>query len=259
MIERTMYLDCRSGVSGDMLLAALSSACPDPEAAILAVRDELISMGVSGLTLKLERVRISGLVSWRAIVDWPEKQPLRTIADIEAIICKSQRDDSLIDQMMTTIKLLGTAESVVHGLPLDQIHFHEIGAVDTLVDVVGTHLLLRELGVVAVIASPVNLGSGTVRMAHGVFPVPAPAVAELSKNLLVYGSNLGMEAATPTGVALIRSLAKQQGELPEGRVVSVGCGCGTRSSDAVPTMLRAFLLEQESVLFQNNGANLCQS
>jgi pyridinium-3,5-bisthiocarboxylic acid mononucleotide nickel chelatase len=144
---------------------------------------------------------------------------------------------------LAVLTAIGRAEATVHNQPLDHIHFHEVGAVDTVVDVLGAALLAQASGADRVVASPVNLGSGFVEFSHGRFPVPAPACAELSKGMRTFATDSGMELATPTGLALVKTLADSYGPLPLGSVLGVGYGSGTYSGGAYPTFLRAYLID----------------
>ncbi|MBU1248910.1 MAG: LarC family nickel insertion protein [Proteobacteria bacterium] len=243
---KVLYLECSLGVSGDMLLAALAGVQNDPEEAFGELEQLLAGLPVEGLRIQLGKQMISSIQTWKVGVQCTGKQPLRTLNDIKKILDVIGHDNHLGDCAMRTMELIAEAESRVHGVSRDQVHFHEIGALDTIADVLGVHFLARRLGARKCIASPVNLGSGTVTFSHGTFPVPAPACAELAKGMPVFVSDLGMEAATPTGMALVRSMANEYGPLPLGFVERVGYGSGDRSSDECPTFVRAFLLEEDN-------------
>ncbi len=237
----TLYLDCATGVSGDMLLAALADAgrlCPflEEQAALLPL---------PGFRLECAEARVAGIVTRRVRVLQTAAQPLRHLNDLNKVLEAAPYSEQVRKEALAVLRLLGEAEARVHGMPLEQVHFHEIGAVDTLVDVTGVLLLVEKLGVTRVVASAVNLGSGFVDMAHGRFPVPAPACAELAKGMRTFSTDLGMEAATPTGLSLVKRLAKAYGPLPAGVVRAVGYGSGTRSTDERPTFVRAFLIDEE--------------
>ncbi len=244
----TLYLDCALGVSGDMLLAALAHAGDLFE----PLRAALATLPLDAYTLEFSEKRVAGRATRHVEVIQTKPQPLRHLPDLIDIVDKSGLSAGLKVRAAQVFTLLGQAEATVHGLPLGEVHFHEIGAVDTIVDVVGVLWLVEALAPARIMASAVNLGSGFVRMDHGTLPVPAPAVAELAKGLAVFSTDLGMEAATPTGMALIKYLVQNFGPLPLGRMLAVGVGSGGRSSDERPTFLRAFLLENLDVT--NNGA-----
>lgn len=236
---RTLYLDCTTGVSGDMLLAALA----DAGGLFDVLRRELARLPVDSFALDISERMVAGIRTRRVEVVQTRNEPLRHLPDLLSILERSSLAPRVKARAAEVFTLLGQAEATVHGVALDQVHFHEIGAVDTLVDVVGVLALAEALAPDRVAASAVNLGSGFVRMAHGTLPVPAPAVAELARGMLVFSTDLGMETATPTGLALVKHLAGEQGPLPLGRLTGVGLGSGGRSSDARPTCVRAFVLE----------------
>ena len=243
---RTLYLDCSTGVSGDMLLAALTHAADgliQGEKTRDFLEKRLKSLGIEGFQLEWVDKRVGGIQTLHVDVVQTLDQPLRTFSDLSNIVASSDIPNDAANRALSALRLLGEAEAKVHGVDLESVHFHEIGAVDTVVDIVGAMLLTDCLDVSRVVVSPIDLGSGFVRCAHGKMPVPAPACAELSRSLVTFGSDCGMERATPTGLAVARTLADSCGPLPMGRVLAVGYGSGGRSSDEQPTYVRAFVLE----------------
>lgn len=238
--NRTLFLDLSTGVSGDMLLASMASA-GDLSSKLINIMQQL---ALDSFDLSFEAVPVGGIATTRAMVVQTKEQPLRHLSDLLEILEKSRIDESLKTEAEKVLRLLGEAESKVHGVELDRVHFHEIGAVDTMVDVVGAIWLARNLNVHKIICSPVNLGSGFVKIAHGVLPVPAPACAELSRGMRVFSTDQGMEAATPTGLALVKHLADEYGFMPDCVVESVGYGSGSRSDDERPTFVRAFIIRE---------------
>ena len=246
---RTLHLDCTLGVSGDMLLAALVEAHPDPADAFARLAAVLQALGLDGLAVDTADKSVASIATRTVAIRQDKAQPLRTLPSVRAVLDRAL-DQNVLDQgvhraALDTFDLLARAEGAVHGIGKEQVHFHEIGAVDTICDIVGAHWLVAGLKVRRVTASAVNLGAGLIRGAHGTMPVPPPAVAELAKGLRVFGSGdpeTGMEMATPTGMALVRSLAGSQGPLPQGVIERVGYGSGTRSSEVHPSYLRAFVV-----------------
>ncbi len=237
---KTLYLECALGVSGDMLLAALSDLLEGgPE--LLA--EAVASLGLPGVSLRFSEPMIQGIRTRRVEVLEESPQPLRHLSDLTRIIARAPLPERVKDGSIEALTRLALAEATVHGEPLEQIHFHEVGAVDTVVDVLGTILLVEASGADQVQASPVNLGSGFVTFSHGCFPVPAPACAELAKGMCTFATDSGMELATPTGLTLVKTLAESYGPLPLGSVLAVGYGSGTYSGGAYPTFLRAYLIE----------------
>ncbi|WP_319582748.1 LarC family nickel insertion protein [uncultured Pseudodesulfovibrio sp.] len=242
----TVYLDCSTGVSGDMLLSALSHALEEwrgSGSGFGFLEKELSRLGLDGFGLKWSDKSISGIKTKHVDVLQTREQPLRHYTDLCRIIEESGLGGRAKERSIEALRLLGLAEAKVHGVDLEQVHFHEIGAVDTLADICGSMLLLDALEAEKVVCSPVDLGSGFVQCAHGKMPVPAPACAELAKGLTTFGSDCGMERATPTGLTILRTVVDSFGSLPMGTLLGVGYGSGGRSSDEQPTYVRAMLLE----------------
>ncbi|AMK10134.1 LarC family nickel insertion protein [Pseudodesulfovibrio indicus] len=243
----TVFLDCSTGVSGDMLLAALSHALEEwrgPGAGFAFLDKALASLKLEGFRLAWSEKRIAGIRTQHVDVISTLDQPLRHYTDLRAIIENSGMPARAGERSVRALRLLGEAEAKVHGVELEAVHFHEIGAVDTLADICGAMLLLDALEAGDVVVGPVDLGSGFVHCAHGVLPVPAPACAELAKGLITFGSDCAMERATPTGLAILRTVADEFGPLPMGTLLGVGYGSGGRSSDEQPTYVRAMVLER---------------
>lgn len=255
---RTLYLDCSTGISGDMLLASLAHALEEIEgegAGFAFLEAELGRLGIEGFGLEWERKKVGGIMTWHVEVVQTLDQPLRTYTNLVDIVNKSGISGRAAHWTQSALTLLGEAEAKVHGVGLDEVHFHEIGAVDTIVDIVGSMVLMDALQVETVTCSPVDLGSGFVHCAHGKMPVPAPACAELSKGLTTFGSDCGMERATPTGLTVLRTIVDSCGSMPMGSILGVGYGSGGRSSDDQPTYVRAFVLENIAVHMPVRGAN----
>ena len=251
-----LYLDCSSGVSGDMLLASMAHVLEEtagPGKGFAYLGEALKSLGIEGFELHWSRRKVGGIVTWHVDVEQTGDQPLRTYSDLVRIVRESKLGPESAERAISALTLLGQAEAKVHGVGLEEVHFHEIGAVDTIVDVVGAMVLAEALQVSEVAASPVDLGSGFVQCAHGKMPVPAPACAELAQELTVFGSDCGMERATPTGLSILRTLAHGCGPLPMGEVLGVGYGSGGRSSDEQPTYVRAILLKKVADCPKNHG------
>jgi len=241
-----LFLDCSTGVSGDMLLASLSHLLEEVKGegrGFAFLEKELGRLGITGFAVRWERKNIGGIQTWHVEIDQTEDQPLRTYTDLVAIVEKSGVSGRAAELSKSALTLLGEAEAKVHGTSLDHVHFHEIGAVDTIVDIVGSMVLLDALGAEKVTVSPVDMGSGFVKCAHGKMTVPAPACAELAKGLVTFGSDCGMERATPTGLAVLRAVADTCGSLPMGRILGTGYGSGGRSSHEQPTYVRAIALQ----------------
>ncbi|MBN1312656.1 MAG: nickel pincer cofactor biosynthesis protein LarC [Anaerolineae bacterium] len=242
-MTRIAYLDCFAGISGDMLLGALISA-GWPLEQLQAVVDEL-KMG--DVSVRAESVSKHHLAGTQVSVLAPEAQPLRHPADLIALIEQADLSEPIQTHAADVIMALAKAEAQVHGVPVEDVHFHEVGAVDTLVDVVGTVAGLEALGVDQVICAPLPWSHGTIRISHGRFPVPAPAVAALLEGIPVTGVDVEGEMVTPTGAALATCLAGSFGLIPSMTVKRIGYGAGSRDWPDRPNLLRLVLGEQTSV------------
>lgn len=238
--RRAGYLDCTAGVAGDMLLGALLDAGAD----IAAVRAAVASLGVPGLALNVEQTRRCGLRATRAVVSTPAaEQPARGLAEVLAAIETAQLSPAAARLAAQTFRLLAVTEAAVHAVPTDRVHFHEVGAADALADVVGTAVAAEHLGLLAdgvvLTCSALAAGSGTARSAHGTIPVPAPAVLQIvaERGLSLTGGALAGERTTPTGAALVATLATP-GPMPPMVVAAVGCGAGNRDTPGQPNITR---------------------
>lgn len=237
---KVAYFDCFSGVSGDMTLGALVDA--GLELAVL--RDELVKLPVEHYRLEAEVVKRGGLRGTKVHVLIDEaQQPTRKYTDIVKMITGSDLGPEVVQRALDIFRRLGEAEAHLHHEPIEAIHFHEVGAVDSIVDVVGAVIGLHALDVEAVLSSPINVGHGTVRTAHGLLPVPAPATLELVKGCPTYAGEVRMEMTTPTGAAIVTTLASRFGPLPHIEVAHVGYGAGNRDLPNQPNLLRVILGE----------------
>ena len=250
------YFDCFSGISGDMTLGALV----DAGVAIDALRSELSKLNVTGYTITSEKVSRAGIAATKVNVNIDTKeQPARRLADIRTIIGKSGLSASIKHQSLAVFEQLAIAEAHVHGTTPDKVHFHEVGAIDAIVDIVGSVIGLDLLGVTKIAGSPVNLGSGTVMTAHGMLPVPAPATIELLKAAPSYGSTIPFELTTPTGAAILSTLASSFGPVPAMRTNRAAYGAGGKDISGQPNVLRLILgepleshEEDQSIIIETN-------
>jgi hypothetical protein len=239
-VTRIAYLDCYSGVSGDMLLGALL----DAGLSIDALRVELARLDVDGWTLRAERVTRAGIAATKAHVDLAEsQQPHRRLPDILALIERSALDAGDKQRASSVFERLADAEARVHGIDRAAIEFHEVGALDAIVDIVGSVVGLRLLGIEQLYCSPLPAGGGTARSAHGALPVPAPATLELiaaaHAPLAASAGDRPMEMVTPTGAALVTTLATF--ERPLMHMTGVGYGAGGRDPEGWPNALRIWI------------------
>lgn len=234
------YLDCFSGIAGDMTIGALL----DAGLSIENLRSELAKLGLPGYEIehrKVERSGLSGTI-FKVIQDRNDRHP-RRLSDIQRIIHSSSLSPRVKQKSMKIFERLAEAEAKVHGTTPEQIHFHEIGAVDAIVDIVGAVIGFEQLGISEIVCSPINLGSGTVHTAHGRLPVPAPATAELLRSVPVYSSSIPHELATPTGAAIVSTLASMFGPMPQMRIKEIGYGAGGLDIPGQPNLLRIFIGE----------------
>jgi pyridinium-3,5-bisthiocarboxylic acid mononucleotide nickel chelatase len=224
----TAWVHAFSGVAGDMLLGALL----DAGAPLDGVRETISALGVPGWSLDAERTERAGLVATRAIVTAPEDPGHhRTSRDIDRLLVAADVPARVRERARSTFAALARAEGRLHGVPPDDVHFHEVGALDAIVDIVGVAAALESLRVDRLVAGPVHVGTGTVRAAHGRLPNPAPATIALlaEGGLATVGESVDVELTTPTGAALLVALsAGASGPLPPMRPVAVGYGAGRR-------------------------------
>jgi pyridinium-3,5-bisthiocarboxylic acid mononucleotide nickel chelatase len=240
---RTAYFDCFSGISGDMTIGALV----DAGASFEALRAQLAALNVPGYELSVEKVIKHGLAGtkFHVHVHEPGTQH-RRLRDIETILHGSGLESRIQARALEVFTRLAEAEATVHHTTVDHVHFHEVGAIDSIVDITGTVIGLDLLGVQRVLASAVNVGAGFVRAAHGVLPVPGPATAELLKGAPTYARGNDGELTTPTGAALLATLAESFGPLPHLRVEQIGYGAGTKDLPQAPNLLRVFVGEDST-------------
>jgi uncharacterized protein (TIGR00299 family) protein len=240
---KTLYFDCFAGASGDMILGALVDAGVDPRALV----EQLQLLGVAGWKIDFEKVDRSGISSTYARVEAAHEHAHRHLSDIHKIISQSQLNQSIKDRAASIFSRLAEAEARVHNQPVEKIHFHEVGALDAIIDVCGAAIGFQLLGIGEFISSPLRVGLGMAQMAHGRFPIPPPAVAELLKNKPIYAGEIEGEFVTPTGAAIITSVCDRFENLPAMRVEATGYGAGTRNPKGFPNAMRVLVGETESL------------
>ena len=216
-------------------------ACLDAGLDAAGLLGELAKLKLGSYEFKPQRVLRAGLAGTRVEIAIPEKQPHRHLGPIEAMIESSTLPVAIKERSRKIFRRLGEAEARLHAQPIEKVHFHEVGAVDAIVDIVGACVALELLGVEELVASPVNAGSGRVTAAHGSLPVPAPATAELLRGIPVYSSGIEAELTTPTGAAIISILAAGFGPLPAMKVDRIGYGAGSRDLPGHPNLLRLLI------------------
>jgi uncharacterized protein (TIGR00299 family) protein len=236
---RILYLDCFSGIAGDMLLGALLDLGLD--ASIL--KQKLKSLPLKGYTLHTRAVLRQGISGTKFDVRIAKGHHHRGWKEIQQILNGADLDGDVREKALQIFKRLITAEARIHRVPMQKVHLHEVGAVDAIVDIVGAVIGLKELlgSQGRLWVSPLHLGKGRVKIAHGTFPIPAPATAELLKGIPVQAGPVEGELVTPTGAAIVSTLAAGFGPMPPMKMEAIGYGAGTRQYEDHPNMLRAVL------------------
>ena len=234
---RAAYLDCFSGISGNMFLGALVDAGL-PEAVL---RDAIAKIDLKGFSIKVKPVDKWGIRATHLDVDLTSKQHHRGLDDILKLIRAAELPDAVKEKACMVFERLGKAEAKVHGMPLDKVHFHEVGAVDAIIDIVGTVFGFHYLGVERIYCSPLRVGRGFVKAAHGIMPIPAPATAELLHGIPWYPGDIDKELVTPTGAALVAELCSGFGDRPSGFLAEkTAYGAGTWDL-VIPNVMRLSL------------------
>lgn len=236
---RIGYFDCFSGAAGDMILGALVAAGLDSD----VLRADLGKLNLDGYELKIHRTRKQGFAAVKVDVAVTEKQTHRHLRHITEIIDAAGLSSDVKQRAKQVFCRLAEAEAKVHGTTVEEVHFHEVGAVDAIVDVVGAAIGFERLGLERIVCSSIPTGSGTVTCAHGVMPVPAPAVAELLVGVPLAACDEVGELTTPTGAAILTTMAETYSPLPPMRIVRTGYGAGNRDGANRPNVLRLIIGE----------------
>jgi pyridinium-3,5-bisthiocarboxylic acid mononucleotide nickel chelatase len=235
---RTLHFDCFSGISGDMTLAALFDAGVDPNPVIAA----LDSLGLP-ITVEIEKVKRNGIAATYVNVVAPDQEDYRFLPDVEAILAKGSLTAGQRELALKIFHKLAEAEAAVHGMPVEKVHFHEVGALDSIADIAGFAVAFTMLGVERVTCRSVPPGSGTVKCAHGLMPVPAPATAMLLRGMPLASAPVTGELVTPTGAAILATVVTEFTDQPEMTIERIGCGAGKRNPIEQPNILRVFIGE----------------
>jgi uncharacterized protein (TIGR00299 family) protein len=225
-----VWIDASAGASGDMLLGALVGA----GVPLTVLQSAIDAVAPEPITLRVEEVRRGGLAATRVHVEVAESHHHRTWRDVRSLLAGN-------DLALAVFERLAVAEATVHGTTPDEVHFHEVGALDAIADVVGVCAGLTQLGATEVTVSPVAVGSGTIQAAHGTLPVPPPAVAELLRGVPSYAGPVAMETCTPTGAALLTTVATAWGPQPAMTVDAIGVGAGGRDPEGHANVVRLFV------------------
>jgi pyridinium-3,5-bisthiocarboxylic acid mononucleotide nickel chelatase len=242
-MARAIHFDCFSGISGDMTLGALCDAEVNVQPAVAAA---LSSLDLP-IRFTAEKVRKGGFAATSVRIDAPEETEHRFLPDVEAIVNRGKLTPAQRDLALRIFQRLAEAEAAAHGMPLDRVHFHEVGALDSIADIVGVAVALDVLNIHRFTARSVPTGVGTVKCAHGIMPIPAPGTAALLKGVPLAPSTIKAELTTPTGAAILTTVVQEWCESPVMTVQSIGHGAGMRDFLEQPNLLRVFLGEVAGV------------
>lgn len=247
-----LYFDCFAGISGDMTVGALLDLGIDRERFLAELAKVQAKADPFRVEVREARVGLFRATDFSVLLQEPEaghpgnasapggrRHRHRNLFDVERILSQSGLSEPVAERSKAIFRLIAAAEAAVHGRPLEEVFFHEVGAIDSIADIVGTSICIELLGPRRIVASPPNLGAGLVECAHGTLPVPAPATAEILKGVPVYSSGVRGELVTPTGAAILKSLASEFAPLPPMRIERIGYGRGKKEY-GIPNLLRVF-------------------
>lgn len=240
-----LYLDCFAGISGDMTIGALL----DAGASFDHLEQELKKLNLDEeYQLQVSKVNKNGITATKFdciygnnLNNTEEKTHHRTYKDIQSIISTSTLEEPVKKISLEIFHLIAVAESIIHGVSIDTVHFHEVGAIDSIVDITGTAILLNELDIEYVVSKPVPTGKGKIHIEHGLYPVPAPATMEILKNVPLQETTVDGELTTPTGAAFVKALTQEFKDTLSMTVHSIGYGAGTKNFEQVPNVLRVLI------------------
>ncbi|BAD76248.1 hypothetical protein BRO54_1579 [Geobacillus proteiniphilus] len=260
---KILYLDCFSGISGDMMVGALVDAGVPSE----KIEVELKKLSLSGYKLQWGKVVKKGISATKFDVIIQESiegghhhqshHAHRHYSDIIDMIRRSELSEEVKQRAGQIFHCIAVAEAKIHGIPVENVHFHEVGAVDSIVDIVATAIALTELHIDYIISAPIPLGHGSIRCAHGVYPVPAPATLEILQGVPVVSNHLPFELTTPTGAGIVKSQVNSYGPLPSMKISAIGYGAGTRDLPDQPNVLRVVIGEETRIT--SSGPSLFHS
>ncbi|MBS3114340.1 nickel pincer cofactor biosynthesis protein LarC [Candidatus Woesearchaeota archaeon] len=251
---KTAYFDCFSGISGDMIIGALLDLGLD----INFLDKELKKLNLKNYEIQSKKIVKNGIAATKfdVSIKHEHNHEERNLKEINEIIKKSKLDNEIKNTIKKIFLKIAIAEAKVHNKPVDKIHFHEIGAIDTIIDIAGAVIGFKKLGIDRIYCSKLNVGTGFVEFSHGKWPVPAPATAEILRNVPIYNNNIEAELVTPTGAAIITALASGFGEMPAMKVEKIGYGAGTKELEQ-PNVLRVFLGELDNM--KNDTINIIET
>lgn len=234
---KTLYFDCFAGASGNMILGGLIALGIDEKELI----EQIKLLNIPDFAVDFTTVNKSGISAIHAHVKVPHEHAHRHLHHIEKIINDSDLSDKIKQRAIQIFTRLAEAEAKIHGIEVKKVHFHEVGAMDAIIDVVGVCIGFEMLGIENFACSKIHVGSGFAKMAHGKFPIPPPAVAELLTGIPIYSTEIEGELCTPTGAAIISTLSETYGEIPSLNTDKIGFGAGTRDYQDFPNVIRLML------------------
>jgi pyridinium-3,5-bisthiocarboxylic acid mononucleotide nickel chelatase len=252
-MTKIAYLDCACGISGDMTLAALV----DAGVSLDALNAAIATLGLPGLRLKSEEVHKQGFRATQIVVEHEPEHEHRNLTQILKLIDAGQLTTRQKDIAKRIFRRLAEAEALVHGVAIEKIHFHEVGAADSIADIVGSAIAFDMLGVDRIVASPVPTGSGRVKIMHGECSIPAPATAELLRGIPIAASSIEGELTTPTGAAILATIVDSFGPIPGMKIERIGYGAGQRDYPQRPNILRLLAGEEAKADLGDEAEQIC--
>jgi len=237
---KVLYFDCFSGISGDMSLASLL----DAGANAVYIEQELKKLPIEPFSFDYRKVVKKGVTALKVDVVLDPNTSIthhRHYTDIIQMIEESELPEGAKEKAKKIFEIIGRAEAKVHHIPLEKVHFHEVGAVDSIVDIIGVSLALEDLGIEAIYTSPIPLGAGQIKIAHGIYPIPTPATLEILKGIPIRSCNIQSEMTTPTGAGIVAALGNHFEGYPSMTVESIGYGAGLKDFEDRPNVLRAII------------------
>lgn len=240
-MTNAIYLDCHAGIAGDMLLSALVDLGADPH----EIERELKTLPLDNFELHFQKQVKQGIHAMTLNIDFDEPHHHRHASDIFKMIDDSTLSTRVKSRSKSIFEVIGHAEAKIHGMSFEDVHFHEVGAMDSIIDIIGACIALELLNIDEVYCSPIPTGNGKINIAHGVYPVPAPATAEILKGIPLAAFDVQSELTTPTGAAFAKSLVSSFGAFPSATMKEIGYGAGSKDFD-FPNVLRVIQFETQS-------------
>ena len=260
-MKNVLYLDCFSGISGDMTIGALIDIGLD----FTQLSKEIKKLGLTGYRLKCREAMAGAVSATKFDVEIIKEQKSRSHKDIKKIINGSSLSDKVKKVSLDIFKCVAAAEAKIHNRSIDEVHFHEVGAVDSIIDIVGTAVGIEYLKIDRIYCSNIPLGSGNIDTSHGKLPIPAPATLEILKGVPVYQGDFDFEVTTPTGAAIVKTLAEGFGKIPGIEIQNTGYGAGTKNvtiednhhhhNHGLPNVLRAMIGREAEAPLENSNSS----